>query len=134
MRVAMVGLCLLLFPTLVWAGTWRDDFENGDLDGWQKWEWPGQNTGKIEETNGLLTVADINAKFDTVAAFNKWIDRKLVQQVDWRKHRADLPEAGEIQIGVAGGESQWDNFVLSGDEVPDFSDLSVVPKGKLTTY
>ena len=63
-----------------------------------------------------------------------WIDRKLVQQVDWRKHRADLPEAGEIQIGVAGGESQWDNFVFSGDEVPDFSDLSVVPKGKLTTY
>jgi len=150
---------------MVWAGTWRDNFENGDLDGWQKWEWPGQNTGKIEERNGVLTVTDINSNFDTLIGnvwrkieriklpftlvigewhniklnaegtqIALWIDRKLVQQVDWRGHRADLPEVGEIQIGVAGGESQWDNFVLSADEVPDFGNSSVVPKDKLTTY
>lgn len=36
MSKAMIGLCLLLFPALVCAGTWQDDFSDGNFDGWLK--------------------------------------------------------------------------------------------------
>jgi len=213
-----------LLATSVWAGTFRDDFEDGNLNGWQKWEWPGQNTGKIEEKDGILKITDIDSRFDTVAVFNNrkhvadftltvdakmtkaneggksnmeiwvrtaeetngdwrgvwniyyandkaflrlytllgmnernvenielpfsaklgewyriklgvkrsqltlWIDEELVQEVDWRKHSAVLPEAGEIMIGVAGGETHWDNFIITGDDI-----RPVHPQSKLTT-
>lgn len=39
MRIPIV-LSMLLVALPVWAGTFRDDFEDGDLDGWQQ-IWPG---------------------------------------------------------------------------------------------
>jgi ABC-type transport system involved in cytochrome c biogenesis permease component len=29
-------LCMLLLASSAWAGTFRDDFEDGNLDSWQK--------------------------------------------------------------------------------------------------
>ena len=34
MKHAIIGLMLLLLVTSVWAGTLRDDFEDGDMDEW----------------------------------------------------------------------------------------------------
>jgi hypothetical protein len=37
MRIAMVGLYLLLFPALVWAGTFKDNFNDNNDEGWDRW-------------------------------------------------------------------------------------------------
>jgi len=36
MKYPMVGLMLFLTTASVWAGTFRDDFEDGNLDGWRQ--------------------------------------------------------------------------------------------------
>lgn len=42
-----------LFPTFVWAGTWRDDFNDGDFQGWKEtWMKQNQTIWKVE--SGVL--------------------------------------------------------------------------------
>jgi hypothetical protein len=223
-RLAFAVLLMFLLATLAWSGIFRDDFEDDDLGNWVKYEWPGQNTGKIEEMSGMLIVTDVDSKFDTTAAFNNrqhiadftltvdakmatafegtksyleiffrtveykngdwrlawnsyyangeavlkiwtlignnvkedivklpftlnvdkwynikldmkgtkvtlWIDDHLIQEIDW-KGNPDLPPAGEIQLGIGGGESHWDNFMIIGDEIQH--NFAINPKSKLT--
>jgi len=40
MRITITMLSMLLIALPAWTGTFRDDFEDGDLDGWQQL-WPG---------------------------------------------------------------------------------------------
>ncbi|MBM3241199.1 hypothetical protein FJZ31_33365 [Candidatus Poribacteria bacterium] len=67
-RIVTGALLTMIFclATSAWAGTWMDDFEDGDLDGWQMVdyavsvggvkEWQG--TGKVEEKEGNLILTD----------------------------------------------------------------------------
>jgi len=70
MKWTVIILFTFLCATSSWAGTFRDNFEDGNINNWQKWEWPGQNTGKLEEKNGMLVMTDVNSAFDTAADFN----------------------------------------------------------------
>jgi RNA polymerase sigma factor (sigma-70 family) len=70
--IAISAICAFLLGSAlsVSAETWRDDFENGVLDGWTKFEWPGQNTGNIEERDGVMVITDTDGLYDTAAIFN----------------------------------------------------------------
>jgi hypothetical protein len=208
---------ILLFPTLVWAGTWRDDFEDGDLNGWEEFDLGGD--GKVEEKEGELVVTDISGGFVTLAFFNKgqtlkdfiltldakmakqilrkgymwivwrftgaawafngydpsepiwisvfqppnffgtvkvpfafevgkwyhielemkgaqlslWVDGKLIREIDWKNQ--PLPESGKVGLGGGRAELHFDNFAITGDEVPDGGPggSAVVPQDKLAT-
>jgi hypothetical protein len=65
-----IALYVILLAVPSWAGTYRDDFEDGEVGAWQKWEWLGQNTGSIQERNGVFVITDAGAQFDTVAEFD----------------------------------------------------------------
>jgi len=58
MRLTMIISLMSLLAISVWAGTFRDDFEDGKLDKWQK-EVANAN-GKVEEKGGKLIVTDID--------------------------------------------------------------------------
>ena len=52
MKHAMIGVALLMLTTSVWAGTLRDDFDDGDMD-----EWDLSKAGNIWEVkNGELVI------------------------------------------------------------------------------
>ena len=59
MRITTVGLFLLLFPALVWAGTFRDDFNDGNFAGWQEADF-GEN-GTVTAKNGELMVRNLQS-------------------------------------------------------------------------
>ncbi|MFQ6042235.1 MAG: family 16 glycoside hydrolase, partial [Candidatus Poribacteria bacterium] len=89
MRIATVALCMLLFSALVWAGIFRDDFEDGDLDGWQLADEGGD--GKAEERGGELMVTDVNRSLATLVFFNNGqnlkdfqltVDGKMAKSID----------------------------------------------------
>lgn len=218
MRIA-VTLCILLAAFPAWAGTWRDDFGDGNLNGWEKAQ--TISNGRVEEKDGDLVVTDIDRSgvsltffnngqdnirdftlnvdvnmtkadtgdtylwvvyryTDTVWSFlsweadnshkgisvfqtlpngdfiwnvgmvniplvfevNKWyhyrlemkgtqatvwIDDQLMAQADWANIQA-LPKQGRIGLGGGGGELHFDNFIVTGEEIPD---LAVNAKGKL---
>lgn len=78
--------------------------------------------------------------------FNKWyhiqievngskltltVDNKLIHIMDWSNQPMLCPQ-GSINIGAGGAEVHFDNFVITGDEVPD-NTQSVESTGKLTT-
>ena len=59
------------------------------------------------------------------------IDGKLIADVDWSNLKI-LPDIGKVGLGAGGAEVHFDNFVITGDEVPD-SGMPVEPAGKLAT-
>jgi hypothetical protein len=50
----MFSLCLLLFTALIWGGTFRDDFEDGDMEGWQQYLAGGVSEGGWSVSDGIL--------------------------------------------------------------------------------
>ncbi|MFQ6043663.1 MAG: family 16 glycoside hydrolase, partial [Candidatus Poribacteria bacterium] len=66
LAVFLVTLMLLVDSAL--AGTFRDDFEDGNLNGWEEFDL-GRD-GKVEEKGGELVVTDTNRSFVTLAFFN----------------------------------------------------------------
>ena len=42
--------CILLMALPAWAGVWRDNFEDGNLDGWEGVQI--LNNGEVEEKDG----------------------------------------------------------------------------------
>ena len=78
--------------------------------------------------------------------FNKWyhiqievkgskltltVDNKLIHNVDWANQPMLCPR-GSVALGAGGAEVHFDNFVITGDEVPDNTE-SVESTGKLAT-
>jgi len=73
---------IICFATSAWAGTWIDDFEDGNLDGWQKVDVASdvvmvvkEATGKVNEKEGNLIVTDNidvlpNSTYPTMVGFN----------------------------------------------------------------
>ncbi len=56
MRITTVGLCLLLFPALVWAGTLVDDFSDGNFDEWTPISFvEGEGQWKVEDGKLMVT-------------------------------------------------------------------------------
>ena len=61
MKSSIIGSMLLLMAASAWAGTFRDDFNDGVDDGWERW---GSNTpnpiGKWEFVDGryVITIAN----------------------------------------------------------------------------
>jgi hypothetical protein len=78
MRISTVGLCLLLFPALVWAGTFRDDFEDGDLKGWTVWNVRGGNSvWKVESGKLIDERKDMWASFVILDESVGWKDYEM---------------------------------------------------------
>ena len=86
MRIIAAVLCILTLALPVWAGTFRDDFSDGNLDGWQKVQII--DNGKVEEkggftTSGLISVLADERKeayvremtFEKYAVSSSWEDR-----------------------------------------------------------
>jgi len=71
MKLTMVALLLSLFAILAWAGTLKDDFSDGDFDGWTVplW-WGAKPVWKIDESSaacdrpsvwpGLLAIGELD--------------------------------------------------------------------------
>ena len=97
----------LTFPSIAIAGTWMDDFEDGILNGWQKWEWLGQNTGTLEGKNGLLILTDVDSNFDTAATFNngQYVG-DFILSVDAKMAKAFEGDKSYMQIIF---RSEWQN-------------------------
>lgn len=92
-----------------WAGTLRDDFEDGDLDGWQ-----GEfANGKVEEKDGKLIITDINRDEASLVYFNE--GQKIgdfTLTVDVNMSKAD---AGNTYLWVTFRYvGTWDNGKGSG--------------------
>jgi hypothetical protein len=80
----MIGLCLLLLPVMVWAGTFTDDFNDGDMDGWVKSDVWGVGAS-WEVNNGVLVGTSGNPKgIDTqlylIQGMN-WVDYQVSARV-----------------------------------------------------
>jgi hypothetical protein len=58
---AVIALLLITLPT--WAGTFRDNFEDGDLDGWEI----SLKGGKVESREGELVISDVGRTWATTA-------------------------------------------------------------------
>lgn len=63
--------------------------------------------------------------------FSIAIDNKLIAESDW-SNQPMLPEIGMVSIGAGGAEVHFDNFTITGAEVPD-NDLPVEAGGHLAT-
>ncbi|MFC1714458.1 family 16 glycoside hydrolase [Candidatus Poribacteria bacterium] len=222
MRIAIV-LCMLLITSPVLAGTFIDDFEDGNLDGWEEsYPWAARTTWSVEngelvgisihdigaDTHLYLSDSsdwqdyDVSARVKVTESFTKNICGAglLVRQMgrvnylnfkilmhdqligpdvpkarylwqdnnDWgvlHKEPLDLQfdvwydlllevsgshfvfyvdgeklldvestlfDKGEVGVVLNGAEAYYDNFVVTGDGVPDTS-TSVESNGKLAT-
>jgi len=80
---------VILLPALAWAGTWRDDFEDGDLDGWREFQWI--DNGQVEEKDGKLIVTDVGRSRVTLAFFNEGqIVKDFTLTIDAKVAKADV--------------------------------------------
>jgi len=60
-----------------------------------------------------------------------WIDGNLMTEADW-SNQPVLPKDGQIALGGGGGELQFDNFVITGEEILGSGEYSVNSKDKLS--
>ena len=71
---SIIGLLLLMVAS-AWAGTFKDDFNDGNDDGWQRW---GSNTpnpiGKWEFVDGRYVITIANNYAVSVWGEKKWAD------------------------------------------------------------
>ncbi|MBM3238187.1 hypothetical protein FJZ31_17990 [Candidatus Poribacteria bacterium] len=106
-RIVTGALLTMIFclATSAWAGTWMDDFNDGNLDGWQKADIAvdlgvvKEGTGKVEEKEGKLIVTDNadvgipNGGFPTFAGFNNGQNTKdFTLTVDAQIAKVTIPE------------------------------------------
>ena len=70
MKRTMVFLTLSLLVTEAWAGTLRDNFEDGDLDGWKFKAFGGRKQkGQCAARNGVMVCASKGEKGFTIGAY-----------------------------------------------------------------
>jgi len=55
MRLTVIILCVFLLATSVWTGTWKDDFDDNNDDGWTRWL-----NGKWEFIDGQCVITVIS--------------------------------------------------------------------------
>ena len=118
MHKAMIGLCLLLLPALVWAGTWRDDFDDGDLAGWE----PFLNGGQVANRDGKIVVTDTNRSIASGVSFSGNqeigdfllnVDAQMVREIDnstW--------DYITIMIRGDGFDTAWVSFEADDNNIP----------------
>ena len=89
MRVAMVGLCLLLFSALAWAGTLKDNFDDENFYGWQIGNVNGGSSTWVVK-DGVLTgtrLGDWSAGL-SIGEFTTWkdvtieVDAKMITAIE----------------------------------------------------
>ena len=115
MRVTMIGLCLLLFSALVWAGTLTDDFSDGNTDGWQKSDpWGMGASWQVE--NGKLVGISSNANgFDThlyLKDSQSWKDYELSIRVKIVKNFSEQVSGGGLLMRQTANPKQYMHFKL----------------------
>ena len=211
---ATIIMCIWLIALPIWAGTFKDNFDDNNLAGWTKLI----NNGEVKVEDGKVVVTDFGFGLTTGITFNNGqiigdftlsFDGKMVRRIDnsqdymcvwardvegkgftWASYHPmndmrlnlydgnfncvdmnkfpiafeldkwyhlevkmnggkmtfsidgdfskerdwsgwqQLADKGEVGIGAGGAEVHFDNFVITGDEVPD--NLSVMPAGRLT--
>ena len=75
MRIA-ITLCILLVALPAWAGTWRDDSDDGNLDGWDIQLAVGQvdgkfgDVGQIEVKDGEVVITNTDTDIPSFMFFN----------------------------------------------------------------
>jgi len=222
MKLTMILLLIFLLATLAYAGTLKDDFSDGKLNGWTEsdpWGMTASWTVDNRELIGISKSAEgwdthlylsnshswkdydisVRVKIITVSIeqlcaagllmrqispkqymhfkavvhdkmigpdspklrflemnsdnweiteepfdveLNKWYDLKLEASgnrfkcyvdgskvIDCKYNKFDN---GAVGLAINGAEAHFDNFVITGDDVPDMN-LSIRPKAKLTT-
>ena len=109
MKYMMVGLTLFLLVMSSWAGTFMDDFEDGDMDGWTPISFGAGGTSKIE--NGELVLEGFGgASFLTfVIEGPTWKDYTVQVNLMITKH--SVAQAGVILRGVVNEYSYGVLFV-----------------------
>jgi hypothetical protein len=82
MKSMVIGLALLLLATSVWAGTLRDDFDDGDMDEWEI------GSGKWEIKDGELVMTPQGFPVSFFAGKPTWGDYTVRVRAMIKKHQA----------------------------------------------
>jgi len=85
MKHIMVGLTLFLLVTSAWAGTFKDNFDDGNMNGWTEVGTGG--TWKIE--NGELVIRIFGGTFGFGIGESTWRDYTVGVRLKLVKHLAD---------------------------------------------
>jgi hypothetical protein len=84
MKHAMIGVALLLLATSVWAGTLRDNFDDGDMD-----EWDLSGAGDIWEVkNGELVITARSSPVEFFIGETTWDDYTVRVRTRIVKHQS----------------------------------------------
>lgn len=113
----IMAFFVLLISLPAFAGTFRDNFEDGDWEGWN-------------EAPFLLKVGQWYRFKETVKGdkFTLFIDGENILTFN----EGQLAN-GKVGFGALGCKARFDNIVITGDDVPDAgpSGFWVEPKDKL---
>ncbi|MBM3235594.1 hypothetical protein FJZ31_04780 [Candidatus Poribacteria bacterium] len=123
-RIVTGALLTMIFclATSAWAGTWMDDFEDGDLDGWQMFDAAlelgvvKEGTGKVEEKEGNLIVTDNNevgGDYLTAAGFNNGQSniKDFTLTVDAKIAKVTIPDLCSWYIQFRSAGDSWANNI-----------------------
>ncbi|MBM3241642.1 hypothetical protein FJZ31_35640 [Candidatus Poribacteria bacterium] len=112
MKITMVSLCMLLFPVLVWAGTLRDDFSDGNFDGWTLISFV-EDGGQCTVEKGKLVIT----------RFSDWSCGCVIGEEDWKDYSIEFDATLHQKIGtwsliamglhLKGNAQQWRNAWMS---------------------
>jgi hypothetical protein len=95
-----------------WAGTWRDDFNDGDFDGWRMYKhlWRNDivipNAGNWRVKEGVVIGGDDNENISYVLAMQapSWTDYTAEVSVKLSKSLRDCKEWSGVYLGVRAQE------------------------------
>jgi len=125
----MVGLCLLLCSKLVWGGTWRDDFGDGNLDEWSMAlvRWPAwvleHGVGNWHVEDDMLIGGDhnINMVYSIVTGDLSWTDYTVEVSVNFSKALGNSPKWSGVFL-YDRVQEQWGAYGIAmqnwGDQAP----------------
>ncbi len=89
LRIA-VTLCLAICALPAWAGTLKDDFEDGDMRGWTQETPQGWATGKLHIENGELVYESSLAPTGMSIGQTTWKDYEIEVDIKITEHELDL--------------------------------------------
>ncbi|MCH8294844.1 hypothetical protein IH992_27485 [Candidatus Poribacteria bacterium] len=97
MKYTVVGLTLFLLVISSWAGEFRDNFDDGNMDGWTLFRPFGQgSTWKIE--NGELILEAINSPIGFVIGETTWKNYTVRAKTKIVKHQPAKMEQAQLVV------------------------------------